>query len=96
MSEAVPPWTATVTLRLPDPALAEWVERALRPEAAREVPRAHAELRTTGKGVVELTIAARDTGAMRAAINTYLGWLHLSLATLAVSGAASDPAESGA
>jgi len=28
-----------------------------------------------------LSISARDSGAMRAALNTYLGWVHLSLAT---------------
>ncbi|MGD0249912.1 MAG: KEOPS complex subunit Pcc1 [Thermoplasmata archaeon] len=78
-------WSATVTVRLPDPKLAAWVEQALLPEAAREVPRSRAELRTVTPGTLELTISARDSGAMRAALNTYLGWVHLSLATAQAS-----------
>jgi len=74
-------WTAVVRLRLDDTALADWLDRALRPEASREVPRAQAEIRRGEGNSLELTIRARDSGAMRAALNTYLGWIHLSLAT---------------
>ncbi len=86
MNGAPPAWTATVRVRFPDAALAGWVSRALAPEAAREVPRARAELRSLRADTLELAIAARDVGAMRAALNTYLGWVHLSLATAAASG----------
>lgn len=75
-------WTATVTVRPLDPHLVLALERALRPEAEREVPRARATLRRTEDGTLELSVAARDSGAMRAALNTYLGWIQLSLATV--------------
>jgi len=81
MSEPPWPWTASVEVRLGDPSVADWVEQALRPEAAREVPRAHAELSRGPGSTIVLAIGARDSGAMRAALNTYLGWVHLSLAT---------------
>jgi len=75
------PWRATISVRTPRPQLADWIERSLRPEAAREVPRARAELRRPEDERVEVVIAAQDSGAMRAAMNTYLGWVHLTLAT---------------
>lgn len=75
------PWTATVRLDLEEALVADWLEQALRPEASREVPRARAELRRGAGRSLELTITAQDSGAMRAALNTYLGWIHLSLAT---------------
>ena len=81
MIEAPWPWAASVQLRVDDPKVAEWLEQALRPEAAREVPRAHAELKRSGDATLNLSITAKDSGAMRAALNTYLGWIHLSLAT---------------
>jgi tRNA threonylcarbamoyladenosine modification (KEOPS) complex Pcc1 subunit len=86
------PWTATVTVRTQDPTLVGWIERTLRPEAAREVPRSTAELHLDPDGTVTVEISARDSGAMRAALNTYLGWVHLSLAT---ARAATTTARSG-
>lgn len=81
MTDPAVAWTASVRIRVDDPTLAEWLEQALRPEASREVPRAHAELRRGEGASLELAVTARDSGAMRAALNTYLGWIHLSLAT---------------
>ena len=81
MTEPPAAWTASVRIRIDDPAVLDWLEQALRPEASREVPRAHAELRRGEGPSLELSITARDSGAMRAALNTYLGWIHLSLAT---------------
>jgi len=81
MTEPPWPWTASVRLRVDDPSVAEWLDQALRPEASREVPRAHAELAHEAGPTLELSITAKDSGAMRAALNTYLGWIHLSLAT---------------
>ena len=72
-------WTATVEVRSPDAPLLDWLERALGPEAAREVPRSTAELRRAKDGGVVISISTRDSGAMRAALNTYLGWIHLSI-----------------
>jgi tRNA threonylcarbamoyladenosine modification (KEOPS) complex Pcc1 subunit len=73
-------WTGRVRLRLPDVELAEWVERALGPEASREVPRSTATISRPDRGEVQIEIATKDAGAMRAALNTYLGWIHLALA----------------
>ena len=61
--------------------LARWLADALVPEAAREVPRSRASVRRAGS-VVELRVDASDAGAMRAALNTYLGWIALALATV--------------
>ena len=82
MTDAEPPWTASVTLRAARPEVLRWIERSLLPEAAREVPRARAELHRVSDGAIELRVFARDSGALRAALNTYLGWIHLSLATV--------------
>ena len=74
-------WTARISIRTPAPDLSAWIERSLRPEAAREVPRAHAELVRAEPRELTIEIAAADAGAMRAALNTYLGWIHLSVET---------------
>jgi len=84
------PWTATVEVRTRTPELAEWIERSLRPEAAREVPRARANLRRIPEGLA-VQISARDSGAMRAALNTYLGWVHLSIETARTASRPSRP-----
>ena len=81
MSGPTDPWEATVTVRPKSPRLGSALERALWPESAREVPRARAHLGRGPDDAIVLTIVARDTGAMRAALNTYLGWVHLALAT---------------
>ncbi len=81
-------WTAVVSVRLPQESLATWLERALGPEASREVPRARAAIRRATGTTVEVVITARDTGSVRAAMNTYLGWVHLALATVGSAGAA--------
>jgi tRNA threonylcarbamoyladenosine modification (KEOPS) complex Pcc1 subunit len=75
-----PAWSATVRVRLESPTLAGWLERALLPEASHEVPRARTSVRRRGPSV-ELRVDAADAGAMRAALNTYLGWVALSVAT---------------
>ena len=81
MSVGGEPWTATVTVRTGHERLAGMLARSLRPEAEREVPRARAILRRPSPDTVELAITARDLGALRAALNTYLGWVSLSLTT---------------
>jgi tRNA threonylcarbamoyladenosine modification (KEOPS) complex Pcc1 subunit len=80
MSRRRPPWTATVTVATGRSELARWLERALAPEAAREVPRARTSIERTGASL-RLRVEASDAGAMRAALNTYLGWVALSIAT---------------
>jgi len=79
-----PPWSATVRLATGRVELARWLERALAPEASREVPRATTVVRRSG-ATVELRVVASDAGALRAALNTYLGWVALSLATAGVA-----------
>jgi KEOPS complex subunit Pcc1 len=61
---------ATITFAGPD---ARVVYESLRPEAGRDVPKARVSLRS-GRGRVALTIDADDTGALRAAVNSYLRW----------------------
>lgn len=74
-------WTATLQVRRPDAAGADRLYRALSPEAEREVPRARSRLRRGPGPVVALEIGTQDTGALRAALNTYLGWIDLADAT---------------
>ena len=80
------PWTASVVVRPDGLATARWLAEALAPEAAREVPRARATLHQPSERALEIRIEAADAGAMRAALNTYLGWIDLALATLERSG----------
>jgi len=61
---------ATITFAGPD---ARVVYESLRPEAGRDVPKARVSLRAS-RGRVALTIVADDTGALRAAVNSYLRW----------------------
>jgi tRNA threonylcarbamoyladenosine modification (KEOPS) complex Pcc1 subunit len=94
MTDSDAPWTATVSVRVPSESLAGMLERSLRPEAEREVPRARTVLRRSLPTTVELSVEARDSGAMRAALNTHLGWIQLALASArsAGVGAAAGPA----
>lgn len=80
MTAVAAEWTATITLRPPDSSVATALVAALRPEAAREVPRSTAEVSRDGAGGVTIKVLAHDAGAMRAAMNTYLGWIDLALA----------------
>ena len=75
------PWSASIVVRRPDPESIDRLARALGPEAAREVPRARAAIARPDGRTLELRIEARDTGALRAALNTYLGWVALATAT---------------
>ncbi|MEE9593406.1 MAG: KEOPS complex subunit Pcc1 [Thermoplasmata archaeon] len=52
---------------------AEILAAALEPEAARPVPRSQVDLTTT-KGALLMEVEARDTNALRAALNSYLRW----------------------
>ncbi len=76
-----PAWTGTITCRCPTPEMADRLARSLGPEVVREVPRARAQIERGPAGEVRVRIAARDTGALRAAVQTYLGWLRLAEAT---------------
>ena len=71
-------WTARITVRRPDAGSAERIERALAPEASREVPRSHARMSRPSEREIALDVDADDTGALRAALNAYLGWVRLA------------------
>lgn len=83
-------WSATIVVERTSPESAARLAQALAPEAAREVPRARARIARPSPSVVELQITARDTGALRAALNTYLGWVELAAATESVLGSSSE------
>jgi tRNA threonylcarbamoyladenosine modification (KEOPS) complex Pcc1 subunit len=78
-------WSATIQIRRADAVAADRLVAALVPEAAREVPRTRARIERVGAGEVSITLTARDTGALRAAFNTYLGWIALTTRTEAVA-----------
>ena len=61
---------ATITF---DGADAAMVYEALRPETGRDVPKARVAMRSAPDRLT-LTIDADDTGALRAAVNSYLRW----------------------
>ena len=88
MTTAASSWTALIRVRRADPTSAAHLERALRPEAAREVPRSRATLSRTDARTVSLEVEAEDAGALRAALNAYLGWIRLALETERVAGKA--------
>ena len=84
-------WTATIAVESPESAVIDRLARTLGPEAGREVPRARARLERAGPTRLDLHITTKDTGALRAALNTSLGWIDLAAATERVA-AAEDPA----
>ena len=61
---------ATITLEGPE---ASVVRQALTPEAGRDVPKARVSVSGTARKLT-ITIDADDTGALRAAVNSYLRW----------------------
>jgi tRNA threonylcarbamoyladenosine modification (KEOPS) complex Pcc1 subunit len=71
-------WRASIRVRVADRATALRLRAALGPEVAREVPRVRATVRLSDEGRLELDLAASETGALRAALNTYLGWIRLA------------------
>lgn len=83
-----PRWTATFTVRLDSPEAAERLLRSLAPEAAREVPKTSATLSRPTPSTVTIDVRASESGALRAATNTYLGWVDLAGASEAVAKAA--------
>lgn len=52
---------------------ADVVRRALEPESGRDVPKARVRL-SGGRRRLTIRIDAEDTGALRAAVNSYLRW----------------------
>jgi tRNA threonylcarbamoyladenosine modification (KEOPS) complex Pcc1 subunit len=56
----------------------ETLEASLRPEASRPLPRTRLAM-SAGEGELRLEILARDTSALRAALNSYLRWASAAL-----------------
>ena len=73
----------------------EELYRALRVEAGREIPRTEADVRMDDELVLE--IRATDTHALRAALNSYLGWIQLAYDVVEVieDGGKDNPADAG-
>jgi len=83
-------WEADLEVLCGSELAASRLYRVLAPEAAREVPRARTELRAPVGDRVHLRIWTKDTGALRAAVQTFLGWVQLEAATERAGSA--DPA----
>lgn len=77
-----PRWTLVITVHADSPAHADWLRQALGPELSREVPRASATLSAPDERSARIEVHAKDTGAARAAANTYLSWVHLAWETM--------------
>jgi tRNA threonylcarbamoyladenosine modification (KEOPS) complex Pcc1 subunit len=77
---------ATIRLRFSSSKKMKTVYAALKPETDRSLKiRSITELSMEGKLLV-LSVRAKDTVALRAAINTYLRWLSSTIDTIAVLG----------
>ena len=70
-------WVARIQVHLSNANGAERLARTLTPEATREVPRARTSVVRDGETSVEIRLFARDTSSLRAAVNTFLGWVEL-------------------
>src|SRR2546427_10814351 len=66
---------ATITFDGPDAAM---VYEALRPETGRDVPKARVSM-LARRNRLALGIAADDTSALRAAVNSYLRWADVAV-----------------
>lgn len=71
-------WRATVRIERSSADAAGRLLATLVPEAARDAPRASARVRRRGRNGVEIELVAGEAGALRAALNTFLGWLVLA------------------
>ncbi|MCI4324532.1 MAG: CTAG/PCC1 family protein [Thermoplasmata archaeon] len=84
-------WSATFTVQLDSAEAAQHLFRSLGPEAAREVPKTSATISLPTPTSLCLEVRASDAGSLRAAANTFLGWVDLAGASEAVARAAELP-----
>ena len=56
---------------------AEVIVPVLSPEIGRELPRTETEISRNGDAVT-IKVFAKDVSAMRAALNSYLGWIRIT------------------
>ena len=78
-------WTAHFRVTLAGSDAADHLLAVLAPESAREVPKATASLGRPSPQVVTIDVRASDPGALRAAANTYLGWVELAAGAATVA-----------
>ena len=74
-------WTAEIRVLCASPDSARRLHRVLGPESAREVPRARAFVPGPSGRSLAIRIETKDTGALRAALQTFLGWVQLEAET---------------
>lgn len=86
-------WKAEIRIRRSTEHAAERLAEVLAPEATREVPRATARLGRPTPVTVAVLIDTADTGSLRAALNTFLGWIELAAATEQVAERSLGPAD---
>jgi len=56
---------------------ADIVVSTLSPEVGRELPRTETDI-IRNNDTVTITVSAKDVSAMRAALNSYLGWIRIT------------------
>ncbi|MCI4348774.1 MAG: hypothetical protein L3J93_00940 [Thermoplasmata archaeon] len=72
-------WQARISIDRTDAASTDHLERVLRPESAREVPRTRARIVRSGRKQLAIDVDCEDAGALRAGMNAFLGWIDLAL-----------------
>ncbi len=70
---------ANITLQKGDMA-PDVVSKSLLPETHRSIPRTRVNI-TEDEDAIHLQISARDVSALRAAVNSYLRWISVSMET---------------
>lgn len=75
-------WKIAIRVGPATPTTVSWLRRALAPGLEREVPRTFASISAPAEDLLCLDVRTRDTGAARAALNTYLGSIHLAAETM--------------
>jgi tRNA threonylcarbamoyladenosine modification (KEOPS) complex Pcc1 subunit len=75
---------ATIRLEFPSERQLNMVLEALEPESKRSTTTRSRVIMKKDNGVLVLEIEAKDTVALRAALNAYLRWVHSVLKVLAV------------
>ena len=82
---SAPRWSAQFRVTLDDPEAAERLLAVLGPEASRDVPKASVGLARPSPNTVAIDVRTSEVGALRAAANTYLGWVDLAVGAASVA-----------
>jgi tRNA threonylcarbamoyladenosine modification (KEOPS) complex Pcc1 subunit len=70
---------AVITVQKDDK-IADVVTKSLLPETERHIPRTKVDIREVGD-VIQIELMADDTNALRAATNSYLRWMKVTIDT---------------